>query len=349
MICFSIGMPGAFADWCETVLAELAQRKFGAAELVRADTLEDLATNIIKSGAPHIVACSRMPNYRLAKTLADAKTNILFVLDDPRAAITYLMTERRMDLVAAIQAVANSYACLTRCAILSNALVLVAARHGGDPLVLIRLIGRHFGFPVAEAGLPEIAAGIRAKGLAIDLRPPEAWWNGLDNSTKALIDGATSAYAEYFSAGRLSLITWHRDLFLNGDTRKPLTQAIDMTGHARLLICGPSIQLPRGSWTAQVVFGCSNEAAGVGLMLDVFAGAQLSQTRYQPSAGGVFEVSLKFTLEETNDSPVEIRISSEKAILDGRLSLSHVHLSRESAQRMVQNPALSAELGLEAS
>ena len=349
MIYFSIGMPSAFADWCEAALTVMARRQLGVVELIDANTLDELATNILKTGASNLIVSSRTPNDRLAGALAEAKMPMLFVLDDPHAAIAYLTAERKLDRLAAIRAVANSYACLMRCAKLSKALVLDVSRHGHEPLAAIRLIAKHFGFPAAEPWLAEVLAGIRAKRPESAPRAGDAWWNGLDKPAQALVDGATKGYAEFFSAGRLGLITWHRELFLDGDARKPVTQAIDVTGRARCLTCGPNIRLPPGSWTAQVVFGCSKDAVGISLLLDVFAGTQLSQAQYRPKTGGIFEVSLKFTLEEANDHPIEVRISNEKAALEGRLSLSHVYLALESAPRMVQNPVLSAELGLEVS
>lgn len=348
MIFFSFGLPSAFADWCETIVTELAQHAVGPIEFVNANTLEDVGESFVKARTSNIVFCSRLPSTRLCRVLAETQAPFLFVLDDPRAAIAYLTVVRGWEFFPTVKLVASSYAAAIRYADLSNALRLEADRHRNNVLQTINQISRHFNLPATDGDILEIAESVRERYRHPAPSEVETWWHSLDEPHCRVIEGAIDGYRAYFSSGRLSSLTWGRELFLAADTHKPLMGAVDITGRARLLVFGPYINLPTGNWTAHVVFGCSNEAAGVSILVDAFSGVRLAQTRVQPAKGGIFAVALKFAVDQSLDGAVEIRILSEKSALDGLLSLSHVTLICEN-DPAPRNSKLGAELRLEAS
>jgi hypothetical protein len=347
MIFFSFGLPSAFADWCETILIELARRAMGQVVFVNANTLEDLGASFVKTGAQHMVFASRLPATRLCNLLAETNTPFLFVLDDPRSALGYLTGIRGWEFLPTAKLVASSHAAMTRCPTGPNALKL----NRGDRQDIrhaAQRIGRHFGLPVTDSDIPRITEALRERGLMAGESEFCAWWDGLDEQTQRMVDGTIDGYISYVDSGRLGSLTWRRDLFLAADNWKPLTGAVDITGRPRLLVYGPYINLPPGPWAAHVVFGCSKAAAGASLIVDVFSGTQLAQSRVQPNDGGIFDVQLKFTVEPGFDGPLEVRILSERAALEGLLSLSHVTLIPESDPEP-SNATLNAELGLELS
>jgi hypothetical protein len=348
VIFFSFGLPSAFTDWCETILVELVRQKFGAVEFVNANTLEDLGTSVVKTGASHLVCSVRLPSMRLCNLLSEAKTPCLFLCEEPRAAIAHLSASG-VDILAATRVVATSCASLTRCAGLPGVLRLDAGAQTKEPLETIRAIGRHFDLGANNADLQKTVDICSTRAVA-GPRAIEAWWKKLEEPTRKLIKGATDGYVAYFATGKMGPLTWGRELFLVTDTQQPMQHPIDLTGRGRCLVYGPYIDLPQGSWVAKAVLGCSEDAVNLGLVMDACAAAtQLCEAHVRPQAGTIFEVTLKFEIKESDSNPIEIRVFSERAAIDGLLGLGHVALSRELEIHVTKDAALSAELGLQVS
>ena len=62
MLFFSIGLTGAFSEWCDRILTELVARSFACTvQRVSANTLDELAKALISSSAIHIVGACRRP------------------------------------------------------------------------------------------------------------------------------------------------------------------------------------------------------------------------------------------------------------------------------------------------
>jgi hypothetical protein len=105
--------------------------------------------------------------------------------------------------------------------------------------------------------------------------------------------------------------------------------------------------LPPGSWSASVVLGFSKEAAELSYVVDVFAVTQqLACTSVRPGNEGVFDVKLSFSIEESIDYPVEIRVANERAAFDGFLVLDQVTLSRQTPARPERLADLATVLGI---
>ena len=66
MILFSIGLPSRFTDLCDAITLQLARRSLGTAEIVGANTLEELAEAVIKTGASNLIAASRQVKLPIA-------------------------------------------------------------------------------------------------------------------------------------------------------------------------------------------------------------------------------------------------------------------------------------------
>jgi hypothetical protein len=143
----------------------------------------------------------------------------------------------------------------------------------------------------------------------------------------------------YFAGGDLETIVWEPDLFYVADDRpdaprRPAIGPIDLTGRARFLVFGPYINLPPGPWSATIVAAFSAEAAGCSFIIEVAAGIQLAYERVQPTGEQVIETNLQFTIGNSVDQPVEIRIVIERAAFDGRMALGYVSLVPRSGVRV---------------
>lgn len=339
MIFFSIGLPGRFAEWCDAVMFRLAQRALGSVELVSLNTLDELAVAMIKTGASHFVVCSRQPGGGVQTALAQASRRFIAVLDEPRAALRDLATRPGMNLVAATRAVASSCASILSCAATPEALILSGIRYGHDPVSTATMIARHLDLEIGVSEIETIVTALRDEGVTPVAAENDAWWDSLEESQQALVNGALGAYVDHFAGRDLGKITWERELFFISEepaTHEPVpaSRPVDITGRIRFLVYGPFINLPPGSWSASVILGFSPEAAGMTYIIEVFAGTQLTHVRVDPGEERIFEANLHFSLDAAVDHPVQIRIHNERPAFDGRLALGYVTLTPQASVRL---------------
>lgn len=323
MIFFSIGLPSCFAELCDALTLRLAEHCLGSVALGAFNSFEDVATAAIRSDAAHLVAASRQPVVRLQSEIVGAGRPFLVALGDVRSALSDLLQRPNYDIPAATREIASSCAAMLTLTKAPGALVLPGI-HGKEPAQLAAAIADHFGFAVAAGDLAAIAASVG--DLAAGVEQETAWIDRLSDHEQAIINGALQPYVSYFAGGELEPIVWEPDLFFANDEHFPAIGPIDITGLGRILVFGPYINLTPGPWSATVVIGFSAETAGVGFVVEVYAGAQLATARVQPTGEQVIESTLQFTIEDSVDQPVEIRIVSERAAFDGRLALGYASL-----------------------
>jgi hypothetical protein len=346
MIFFSVGLPGRFAEWCDVVTLRLAQRALGSVELLTLNTLEELALAMIRTGASHLVVCSRQPGGGVQTALTQAGRRFVAVLDKPLIALRDLALRPGYDLVGAIREVACSCAVMSGYSSFPGALVLTAD-NGQDPVSIATAIARHLDLNVSEPEIEKIICTLKDEGIVPGRSEDSVWWHSLAEPEQALVTGALGAYVQHFAGGDLTSITWERELFLIGDRpNEKATRPIDVTGRARCLIYGPYITLPPGSWSVSVLLGFSKEAAELGYVVEVVAGTHLSRVNLRPEGGGVFEASLTISIEASTDQPVEVRLFNEQAGFDGRLALGQVILRRQLTSRPEKRSEFASALGL---
>src|SRR5579863_77583 len=325
MIFFTIGLPGRFAEWCDRVTARLAASlggkvisrtwpsladMFGFRPL--ASVLDQVALTLIGEDPDHLVMGIRQPTEQLRTALAETKAGFVVVLDDPRNAVADMISDTNAEVHAVTRTVANSCASIFRYATMPEALAIHADRATHDPAGTILSIARHFGI-----GIGADEANAILYGLAdADFReiPPggDDRAGRLPETGRRMVHGALAAYAEHFVSGStLGPITWTRDLFMlaNEPTKRP-TDLLDITGDGRIVIYGPYIHLPAGSWTARITMGLSREAVGCTFLVDASdAGRQIACTTFIAERAGVHSTDLFFSLHEPTDRGVEIRVA----------------------------------------
>jgi hypothetical protein len=262
-------------------------------------------------------------------------------------ALQELMQRPGYDLANATREIAGSCAAMLTLAAAPGALVLSSGADA-DPGALAAAIAGHFGFALSAGEIEAVAASV-GTAAEVGQREESAWFDQLGPREQAIINGALEPYVKYFNGGgELEPIVWEPDLFFTMEgaadgPRMPASDPIDITGRARFLIFGPYINLAPGPWSATAVIGFSAETAGMSFVIEVTAGTQLSQARVQPSGEQVIETDLQFTIDESANQPVEIRVMSERAAFDGRLVLGHVRLvPRTGVQSATQQRLIEA-------
>lgn len=339
MILLSLGLPGRLAEWCDAVLALLARRLTGDVLVTTWPPLEDVinrtesgtalaaaALGLIRSSASHVVLGARQPDDGLHAALMQTNSRFVLALDDPRNAVADVFAAAEGTLASVTGAVASACPLLARFGSLPGAF---AVRRGGEPAAqLVSAMAGHFGFAPSEEEIAEIVAELDSAGLSRALVLEQPWYERIPEAGHKLVDGALGAYAEASPGEKLGQIVWRRELFLSAD--KPgtsLTDTVSLAGPPRHVVFGPYIRLPQGTWNARMLLGISPEGVGVLLMIDAYAGGQLTSTMLRPHNGGVYTVELNFAVAGPVSDRAELRIQLPNGSARGELAFGQVVLT----------------------
>jgi hypothetical protein len=329
MFHFVFGLPGGFAEWCDAVAAELARRACGPTELIRADTLEQIALNVIETGASRATVSSRQPGGRLRAALVENGRNFIVALEDPRMALVELVLGQGIGLAVATQAIASSCAALIGFADAPGALTLESARDWPQAAATVAAMARHLQIGVDDSEIGDLVAQLAARDTA---RPPHdavAWWSSLAVSEQEMAAGALAPFIEHQENGELPPITWTRDLFFSGDRpNERATGPLDITGRARCLLRGPDIILPSGSWSLSLTMRFSREAAEHEFLVEICTDNPLASGTIRPQQEGRAGVTVDFALGDSTEHPIAIRVSSLRAAFDGAITVVGATLAR---------------------
>src|SRR5712691_858084 len=347
MLFFVIGLPGAFADWCETVVRRLAERALGPIELIRADTLAQLALDAIGSGASQAVVSAHQPGGGLCAALAENRRNFIVARDDPRTALLDLVLDRGIGLADAVQAVASAGGALTRCATAPGALVLYRDRDWLDPAGTAFAIARHLGIGVDGQSIADLMLDLAADGVTRVRHDAVAWWSGLTADDQALVTGALAPFVEEQEDDGLMSLDWAADLFFVGGRLDVRARGpVDITGRAHCLLEGPHIMLPAGAWSLTLTLLLSAGAAEREFFVEVCADHLLATGTLPPQHSDHGETTLNFVLDETTERPLSIRVSTTRAAFDGTIAIGSARLVRAVPPRALTSdepPALAGK------
>lgn len=340
MIFFTVGLPGRFVEWCDAVIVALAASTGGSVSLEAWPTpaemfgfqalgaaLDQLALKLIADSPDHLVMGIRQPSERLRIALVDTKAPFIVALDDPRTAAAEVHVDTETDPITVTRAVANSCAALLRFIATPEGLAIHAEQARQNPIGTVCAIAERCGITISDERAARIVANIADDDPALALNSPGDWSVDLPAPTHRAVDGALGAYARLFvGAGQLGQIVWTRELFMLGNQRPP-TEIIDVPTNAGLIIYGPYLHLPAGSWTARVTLGFSAEAARHNFMVDaVYAGRQIAVTTFQPGSAGIFTTDLFFSLDEPIGAGVEFRVAVNDNNAGGQMAFGLVAL-----------------------
>jgi hypothetical protein len=338
MLFFVFGLPGRFSQWCETVVAELARHAGGTAEVIRADTLEQIAFEAIRTGASHAVVSSPQPGGRLRAALVNQRRNFIVAIDAPRRVLLDLVLDQQIELAAAVQQLASGCAVLSGVAATPGALTLHRDRDlpqmADTAADTVAAIARHLQIAIDAAAIAELAESRVVCEPARAEHDATAWWNGLEITQQELVIGALMPFVDDRSeggraeSGELS-VTWAHDLFFLGD--RPQERAsgpIDITGRARCLLHGPHIMLPPGAWSLSLTALLSRGAAEHEFAVEVCGDRVLAAGVIPAQSEGSAEVTLDFALDDAIEDPISIRIHSRRAAFDGAIVVVRATLVR---------------------
>jgi hypothetical protein len=288
-------------------------------------TMDELARLMIASRAAHFVIGVRWPDQRLRNALSLRDARFVLALDDPRNAVADILTATGGGEQMAVRAVANSCPLVMPFENLPGALTLRSEQVRADPGSAVSAIAAHFGIaiePLAAAAIVQELAPLAAWASP----PSETLAENPPGNARKMLDGALLAYRRRFAGEQLDQIVWTRELFmLASDSSKSPIGPIDVGGGSRVLIYGPYIHLPPGSWSAQVVLGFSREAAEATFLVDAYADRQLASTMFRPGGSSIYSAELTFSLDQPAKG-LEIRVMVTSDNAAGRLAFGRVVL-----------------------
>jgi len=345
MFLFSVSLPGRFGNWCDAVIARLAQATLGSVASTGANTAEELAVELIKTDGDHLYVGARHPSRWLRDMLVGGDRNFVVALEDPRRVASELISEHHLESAAASRLVACSCASLYQFAAAPRALVVSSETANSNPAAAVTAIAQHLGLRIDRPDAARLVADLDAADLSPRADSATAPIAALPDQTATAIEGALAPYAASFRGGSLPPIIWARDLFLE-ENHCPASYPIDVAGQIRYLIYGPYIALPPGSWAAEMVLGFSDDSVNMSYRIEVWAGSLLATTQMQPAAAGLRRININFTLDESNDHLVEVRVVNERVAAAGRLVLGHATMQLVTDLSSAVVDSLNAELGL---
>jgi hypothetical protein len=329
MLFFLFGLPGAFADWCEAVTVDLVRRAFGPTTLLRADTLEEIASHVFETGVTQAVVSSRQPGNRLRDAVAEHRRNVILALDDPGPALADLVLRGGLDLADAIQAIAGSCAALIDRAALPGAVSLHRDRDWPWPAAIVGAIAEDLEVPLVADEIGELARGYAPVDAMERQAEAAAWWNGLSTADQAMASGAIEPFIRHQETGDLPPITWRHALFFYGDRpSERVSGPVDITGRAHCLLCGPDIVLPPGWWSLSLTVTLARAAAEHEFLVELVAGQLLGAGIMRPQQPTSAELTIVFLLGEMTERPLQLRISTIRAAFDGAIAIAEAILER---------------------
>ena len=325
------GIPGRFAGWCERIAVALIGHARGTAELIRGDTLAEVALNSIGVRATHAVVSSRQPGGRLRAALAESERNFIVALDDPRSALIDMVLGQGIELAAAVQGLASSCAALASLAAAPHALTLRRELAWRDPIATARAVARHLDLvdpAIDEPTLAALVASCAAEAVPVDY-DVGAWWSGLAPAEQELAIGALQPFVDAEAARGPLSVTWRHDLFFAGDRPEERARGpIDITGRARCVLHGPYIMLPPGAWSLSLTALFTRAAAEHEFLAEICADRVLAAGTIRPQREGTAGIALDFVLDPATERPLTLRLSSRRAAFDGAIEVIGATLTR---------------------
>src|SRR6266566_1586143 len=317
VIFFYVGLPGRFAEWCDGVIARLAQTLGGTVAINTWPALDEMlatrtgrtvldqsALTLIRDPPVHLVIGARQPEERLRTALIETQTRFVVALDDPQVAVADILAETDMGMALATRAVANSCSSLMRYIAAPGASTIDAKRARADASGTVLAIARHLDISIGMEEAATIVDELEAAGVSLS-RPDEIW-QMMPAAGRKLIDGALAAYKDFFSGGSIGQIVWSRDLFaLVVDPAKRLTEIVDVSGGARCLI----------------------HVGHIYQFIAYMADRVLASTSFQPEAAGIYAAEINFSIGEAAGRGVDLRILVLSEFAKGHLAFGHVVLT----------------------
>ena len=317
------GLPSPESIFTIHCLADIARRLWGDVKVLPLNTGEDGKWLTEATSRESALPFFDTPDTHARELLLATRAPIVVVTGDFAETARFCMVARNLDTLQAARFVSQSFSCLEPLQREDNVRWITVDKAANLPEWIDQVAGWLGLQPSAwesdrqqmladYAAWPTVEVAIHALVQFADRA--SAAWERLPTAIQPLFETLGMSYR----SGSIDTVFWPADCILEpGHPAVPVSDAIPLTGPARMLTFGPFMHLPPGRWSARYQFGLDDHPAGNAIEFDVVNGDKVLASRsvqvYRP---GKFGLDCEFELEESR-LPVENRAILKEGSIGG--------------------------------
>lgn len=328
------GLPSPESVFTIHCVTEIVRRTRGEVQVIPLNTGED--GDRLAEASPNVPTLPFFdtPDSQAREALLAMGGPIVVVTGDFAETARFCMVARDLDVLQAARFVSQSFSCLEplhrkghvrwialdKAASLTDWIDQVAGWLGLQPSVWQparqQMLADYAAWPTVEAAIHALVQFADTASAA---------WERLPASTHPLFE----TLGTFYRSGSIDTVFWPADCILEpGDPAFPVTEAIPLTGPARMLTFGPFLHLPPGLWSARYQFEVDEHPAGNLMEFDVVNGSKvLVSRRALVNGAGKFGFDCEFEMEESR-LPVENRAILAEGSIGGLFKPVGIWLNR---------------------
>lgn len=338
----TFGAPSALSYATNRIVLQIARTLFAQPSLIQATGVADLKhawENLDAAQRKSVVLFSDCPQGELLQLIIATRAPIVVVVEDISSILFYVMRSRGMDFPQTTRFVTQVLCALERAGKSPNVLRISSLDLGRSLRNLIAGLVQFYGAQCDVAQFDEMVASVSV-GMAggtdtvydfVEAHFPHARTDQLQkidltDAQRRQLAVLERGYGELVAGRPLTAVNWPTELFLKWDVQGAfLDGAIELTGPARFIICGPYLHLPEGHWRMTVEIGVEECFSDNRLGADIFSQDILTAVEFRLPANGDFAFDLDFQIVNTL-APIELRVQLLTGAIEGRLTLRSVEL-----------------------
>ena len=326
-ITMALTTPGRYADWFEYAFWRVCNAVVESQSLVPIEEFGALAEAMFERSLTRVLCVSRNPDLRMLRAAGRTTGRAIVGIAPLHNCGLDLMLDQKLSPAEAVRHLANIAARLSTAPPPAAVTVRLGPELGSRTLV--EQIAKVLSLELPEGAEKILIEDSRLLDLEAHAKGPRDLDGSAAEDYAAALDGAVDQWIPEDSDARdpSAARRWDRRLFFEYELGRPLTETVDLTGPPRCAVFGPYIRLPVGSWSCVLNLTAHPDQSGLELLVESFAGAAVSRSRFSLKEAGRYELEFSFTVQDA-DAPVEIRIFNESAVFDGSLSLRDVRLKQ---------------------
>jgi hypothetical protein len=308
------------------LLESILKHHFGQCHSFSASSRESFEEAWKGTSAAVRLFYSDCPDASVAQILVQSGMPIFAFVDAPTVVVGDIVARRREPWRACL-ATASLSLCALRPVLVSASTLMVTAAHGAVPMVaMVEWAGQMLRVPLDESGVSRICSDLMRDEAPFatfadfcELSKVDVEVGARPDSSDFCIDAALAFIGDFTE------IIWHSELFLLGDAPGESANAkIDLTGTPRVIIYGPYLCLPKGTWLAQFHVSIADNLVGVVMRVEfVFANQIAASGTVDLQGNGGFTCELPVDVV-SSVSPIEVRFVLSQAALSGVFELHRI-------------------------
>ena len=323
------GDPSEYSLLGLRVIQTLTEVACGPYRWVCVGTASDLAAALGQASDRPVVFFADSPDHRISSVFLESGAPLVVFLNSPHAIAKNLAVSRSLDAISSIRVTTQSLSCLHELAIVPRAYVVSERLDVNNLDKYIRNFARLYEIRLDDSILKEAMHRLIPAMQKDDEIAPARGDLAIESECQtAAMASCLEGFGPLLKKKPINQVYWPREVFLDADRQgMPLSGPLDLTGSARLLLYGPFLHLPRGSWCATVTFEVSQNLSGNSLKIDIYYDGVIGEWKCELPKEGIYVFDLRFEVLDPRHA-VQIRFYIMQGAIEGIFDLKHVDLRR---------------------